>query len=382
MFSKKLASIILTVILLLSPLSIININAVTQSEISAPSAVLIEVTTGKVLYEKNPHEVRPAASLTKIMSALLVLEAVKNGKIAFDTDVTVSAKAAAVPGADVFLVEGEVMSVSDMLKATMVASANDATLALAETLAGSETAFVEKMNTRAKELGMNDTVFKNCNGEEEGGHVTSAFDVAVMSAELLKHEKIIEYSSIWLDTLRGGKTQIVNSNKLLKSYSGITGLKTGTTEEAGSCISASAVKNDMAVCAVVLGCQSGTERFKDATTLLDFGFANYKMANLALPTEGIEELKVSNGMTPTIELECDVNKKVVLSNENSKKITPIIELPESFAAPISPGEQVGVLKYLMEGEMIAQFPIRAKTGSEEMTYKSILDVLLYWLFAF
>ncbi len=233
MLRKAFVSITLCAVLLLSPFVGLKVNALSADSISAPSAVLMESSTGKVLFEKNPHEQRPCASVTKVMTLLLVFEAVDSGKLSLDDEITASEHAAGMGGSDIWLEKGETMSADDMIKATVVVSANDAAVALAEHISGSEDAFVEKMNSRAKELGMNDTVFKNCNGLDEEGHITSAYDVALMSRELTKHEKIFDYTSIWLDNLRGGKTQIVNTNKLLKTYNGITGLKTGTPNDAG-----------------------------------------------------------------------------------------------------------------------------------------------------
>ena len=219
---KKIVSAFLTVLMLSA--CAVQAGAVSVKEITAPSAILVEAETGKVLFEKDCHQVRACASITKVMTMLLVMEAIEDGKINMKDNITASAHAASMGGSDIWLEEGEVMSVHDLIKATAVASANDAAVALAEEVAGSEDAFVEKMNEKAKSLGMKETTFKNCNGLDEEGHLTSAYDVAVMSRELIKHKKIFEFTSIWMDNLRGGKTQIVNTNKLLKTYKGITGL--------------------------------------------------------------------------------------------------------------------------------------------------------------
>ena len=273
---KRLTSLVLVGIMILSFASIrIPVLALSEEEISAPSAVLMEPTTRKILFEKNPHEIRACASITKVMTLILVFEAIEEGKISYEDIVTTSAHAASMGGSDIWLEPGETMSVHDMIKAVVVASANDAAVALAELVSGTEDEFVARMNERAKELGMNDTVFKNCNGLDEEGHLTCAYDVALMSAELIKHEKIFEFSSIWLDYLRDGETQIVNTNKLLKYYKGITGLKTGTTGQAGSCMTATAQRDGLSLVAVVLGCDTGTGRFSDAAKLLDFGFSYY-----------------------------------------------------------------------------------------------------------
>ena len=234
MIKKGFAAVFLAVCM--TVLSTVPALAVDDTLVTAPAAVLMEASTGKILYEKNAHEKRPCASITKVMTLLLVFEAIDGGKLSLDDIITTSAHAASMGGSDIWLEEGETMTADDMIKATVVASANDAAVALAEHISGSEDAFVDRMNARAKELGMNDTTFKNCNGLDEEGHLTSAADVAIMSRELIKHKKIFDYTSIWLDYLRGGETQIVNTNKLLKTYNGITGLKTGTTDDAGCCM--------------------------------------------------------------------------------------------------------------------------------------------------
>ena len=321
MLRKAFVSITLCAVLLLLPFVGLKVNALSADSISAPSAVLMESSTGKVLFEKNTHEQRPCASVTKIMTLLLVFEAVDSGKLSLDDEITASEHAAGMGGSDIWLEKGETMSADDMIKATVVVSANDAAVALAEHISGSEDAFVEKMNSRAKELGMNDTVFKNCNGLDEEGHITSAYDVALMSRELTKHEKIFDYTSIWLDNLRGGKTQIVNTNKLLKTYNGITGLKTGTTNDAGCCMSATATRGDVSLISVVLGCKTGKERFADAAALLDYGFANVSVKELTLPEDMPKSIEVNGGMTDSVKLECKVSSKIVVDKGNSAKIT-------------------------------------------------------------
>ena len=312
MIKKLSLALIIAIIFTAIPVFSVEVNAVTEETITAPSAVLMETSSGKILFEKNPHEQRPCASITKVMTMLLVCEAIDNGKLSLDDTITASAHAASMGGSDIWLEEGETMSADDMIKATVVASANDAAVALAEHLCGSEEVFVEKMNEKASQLGMNDTVFKNCNGLDEDGHITSAYDVAVMSRELMKHEMIFDYTSIWLDNLRDGKTQIVNTNKLLKTYKGITGLKTGTTNDAGCCMAASATRGDMSLVAVVLGCNSGKERFSDAAALLDYGFANFSVTQLKAHEDLPKTIKVENGMQGNIGIGCDVNACIVL----------------------------------------------------------------------
>ena len=278
MKGKRIAAGLLAVLLIGLSVPMRAASALSEEEVKAPAAVLMEAQTGRVLYEKNPHEKRPCASITKVMTLLLVMEALDAGKISLTDTVTTSAHAASMGGSDIWLKEGETMSVDDMLKATVVASANDAAVALAEYVAGSEEDFLRQMNEKAQELGMADTTFKNCNGLDEEGHLTSAYDVAVMSRELMKHKKIFDYTMIWIDYVRDGQTQLVNTNKLIKSYKGITGLKTGTTGQAGSCISATAERDGVQLIAVVLGAANTKDRFSAASTLLDYGFANWSVA--------------------------------------------------------------------------------------------------------
>lgn len=354
--------------------------ALSDDSVTAPSAVLMEASTGKIVYEKNSHEQRPCASVTKVMTLLLVFETIDNGKLSFDDTITASEHAASMGGSDIWLENGETMSADDMIKATVVASANDAAVALAEHLSGSEDAFVEQMNERAKELGMNDTVFKNCNGLDEEGHVTSANDVAIMSRELTKHEKIFDYTSIWLDNLRGGETQIVNTNKLLKTYNGITGLKTGTTDDAGCCMSATATRGDVSLIAVVLGCNTGKERFADAAALLDYGFANIAVKELNIPEDMPTSIDVNGGMEKSVDLRCEVNSNVVVDKSENADIKTELDLPESLDAPIEQDQVVGTLTFTVNGET-QSFDITAEQAVEKTSFGSIFEVLFNSLLA-
>ena len=376
MIKKLSLALIIAIIFTAIPVFSVDVNAVTEETITAPSAVLMETSSGKILFEKNPHEQRPCASITKVMTMLLVCEAIDNGKLSLDDTITASAHAASMGGSDIWLEEGETMSADDMIKATVVASANDAAVALAEHLCGSEEVFVEKMNEKASQLGMKDTVFKNCNGLDEDGHITSAYDVAVMSRELMKHEMIFDYTSIWLDNLRDGKTQIVNTNKLLKTYNGITGLKTGTTNDAGCCMSASAKRGDMSLVAVVLGCNSGKERFSDAAALLDYGFANFSVTQLKAPEDLPKTIKVENGMQGNIGIGCDVNASIVLDKNSSSKIVSKIDLPESIEAPVVSGRKLGTVTYSLDGNAVKSFEITALQDAEKISFASVFSVLL------
>lgn len=376
MIKKLSLALIIAIIFTAIPVFSVDVNAVTEETITAPSAVLMETSSGKILFEKNPHEQRPCASITKVMTMLLVCEAIDKGKLSLDDTITASAHAASMGGSDIWLEEGETMSADDMIKATVVASANDAAVALAEHLCGSEEVFVEKMNEKASQLGMKDTVFKNCNGLDEDGHITSAYDVAVMSRELMRHEMIFDYTSIWLDNLRDGKTQIVNTNKLLKTYNGITGLKTGTTNDAGCCMSASAKRGDMNLVAVVLGCNSGKERFSDAAALLDYGFANFSVTQLKAPEDLPKTIKVENGMQGNIGIGCDVNASIVLDKNSSSKIVSKIDLPESIEAPVVSGQKLGTVTYSLDGNAVKSFEITALQDAEKISFASVFSVLL------
>lgn len=376
MIKKLSLALIIAIIFTAIPVFSVDVNAVTEETITAPSAVLMETSSGKILFEKNPHEQRPCASITKVMTMLLVCEAIDNGKLSLDDTITASAHAASMGGSDIWLEEGETMSANDMIKATVVASANDAAVALAEHLCGSEEVFVQKMNEKANQLGMKDTVFKNCNGLDEDGHITSAYDVAVMSRELMKHEMIFDYTSIWLDNLRDGKTQIVNTNKLLKTYKGITGLKTGTTNDAGCCMAASATRGDMSLVAVVLGCNSGKERFSDAAALLDYGFANFSVTQLKVPDDLPKTIKVENGMQKNIGIGCDINSSIVLDKNSGSKIVSKIDLPESIEAPVASGQKLGTVTYSLDGKAVKSFEITALQDAEKISFASVFSVLL------
>lgn len=369
-------SVILAVILVISPCAVIRGSALTDESVSAPSAVLMDAGTGQVLYEKNSHEVRACASITKVMTLLLVMEALEENKLSLSDTITASSHAASMGGSDIWLESGETMTADEMIRATIVASANDAAVALAEHLCGTEDDFVAKMNERAKELGMKETVFKNCNGLDEEGHVTSAYDVAVMSKELIKHRKILEYSGIWMDELRGGKTQLVNTNKLLKSYKGITGLKTGTTSQAGSCVSATAERDGLSLIAVVLGCSDGKQRFSDAAVLMDFGFSNYMMYKPEIPENAETELSVRNGMESSIKTEVKINGSILSRKGTDKTAESELILPTELTAPVEKGETIGKLIYKSGGEQIAEYPVTADRNVKEINFSDIWKILL------
>lgn len=376
---KKVLSLLLAVALFFGLLCPLAPQAVAETlDLPVPAAVLMEFSTGKVLYEKSAHEKRPCASITKVMTLLLVFEAIDSGVLHYDDVLTASAHAAGMGGSDIWLKEGEQMTVDDLIKACVVMSANDAAVVLAEAVAGTEESFVTRMNARAAELGMADTTFKNCNGLDEDGHLTSAYDVAVMSRALMEHEKIFDYTLIWIDYVRGGQTQLVNTNKLVRSYNGIKGLKTGTTSAAGSCISAAAERNGMTLIGVVLGAENTKDRFSAASSLLDYGFANWKITVPEAPA--LPDLPVTGGMTDTVRLEAAAPQGVLtaVSEQGTLEIAP--ELPESVEAPVEKGQQVGVVRVSMNGETVEEIPVTAAESAEAITFSSAMRYLLEWFF--
>lgn len=348
-------------------------------DILAPSALLVEKDTGAVLYEKEPNERRSCASITKIMTMLLVMEAIDSGDLA-ETDLIVTSEhASSMGGSDIWLEPGESMTVSEMIKAVMISSANDAAVALAEHIAGSEEAFVDKMNERARELSMNNTVFKNCNGLDEEGHLTTAYDISLMTRELMKHKGIFKYSSIWLDYLRDGKTQLVNTNKLLKTYQGITGLKTGTTDDAKCCIVATAKRKNLNLIAIILGAENSKDRFADASKLLDFGFANFISITPNLKDNALPDLKVKNGIKSSVKLSVDFSKDILIEKGAQKDITHFLEVLEETPAPIKKNDIVGKLIYKNGDEVIAEYDVKVADDVEKISFIIALKSLLYEL---
>lgn len=377
-FKKRAVSLLL--VLLVAVAVPVRADAISDEEVKAQSAVLMEATTGKVLYEKNSHEKRPVASITKVMTLLLVMEAIDSGKIALTDTVTASAHAASMGGSDIWLKEGETMTVDDMVKATVIMSANDAAVALAELVAGTEDDFVQQMNARAAQLGMADTTFKNTNGLDEDGHLSSAYDVALMSAELIKHKKIFDYTLTWIDHVRDGKTQLVNSNKLIKTYKGITGLKTGTTAKAGSCISATAERDNVNLISVVLGCSSTDERFASAAQLLDYGFANWSMATPEAPA--LSSVPVTNGMQGAVEAETPETGSLLVPKGKEEEVASQITLAENLEAPVEKGQIIGKITYKLGDETLREVKIRAKNAVAQITFFSAFKILAKYILCF
>ncbi len=371
---KKLSACLLAAAVVVSAFPL-GAAAITAEEVKAPSAALMEAQTGKVLFQKNEHEKRACASITKIMTLLLVMEALDSGKIGLSDKVSVSEHAASMGGSQIWLKVGETMSVDDLLKATVIASANDCAVVLGEYVAGSEEEFVAQMNQRAKQLGMNDTTFKNCYGLDEDGHLTSACDIALMSRELMKHPKIYNYTKTWMDSLRGGKTQLVNTNKLLKSYKGITGLKTGTTGKAGSCMAATAERDGVQLISVVLGCADTKTRFSSAASLLDYGFANWSVAQPAIPKEASNPVPIRNGMEPQVETAIDSGSCILVPKGQTGSVKYRIDMQSNITAPVTKNQVLGKVTCLLGTEVLQEYPIRAKTAVEPITFPSAMRLL-------
>ena len=347
---KRLLSILLAAIILQS-----NVLAAEYvNSTNAKSLLLMEASSGKVLYEYNSHESLPPASVTKIMTLLLICEALERNEISLDSQITASERAKSMGGSTIFLDTNEVMSLEDMIKGIAVASANDACVAVAEHMCGSMESFVVRMNTRAKELGMKDTNFVNCNGLDAENHHTSAYDIAIMSRELLKHKMIQKYTTIWMDTLRNGKFQLANTNKLIRFYQGANGLKTGSTSGAGCCISATAKRDGMQLIAVVMGAPTSKERFAAASELLNYGFANYAVSNYGEKGTPICKVPVLYGKKNNVVALTHSDTSVVVEKGNKDHIKTHINLKKGIKAPIKKGEILGEMIVTLDGETITR----------------------------
>ena len=337
------------------------------------SAVLMEQTTGQVLYEHNPHEQLRPASVTKVMSILLIMEAIDSGRISFTDKVSCSENARSMGGSQIWLNETEQLTVDEMLKAICVVSANDCTVAMAEHLAGSEELFVEQMNQKAKELGMNDTTFKNCHGIDEDGHVTSSYDIALMSRELMtKHPQITKYTTIWMDSLRDGKSELVNTNKLVRNYSGCTGLKTGSTSLALYNLSATATRDNLSLIAVIMKAPNTATRFAEAKKLLDFGFNTYEFKQFNQKGETIMQIPVQKGISVSVEAIIKEDGGILLKKGEDKDITQTIQLPNSISAPISEGQHLGEIVYSKGNDILLTTEIVAKSEVKKMSFGNVL----------
>lgn len=362
-----------TVFSLLAAFALCVSAAAAGPAVSCPSALLMEKQTGTVLFAQDEHTPREPASVTKIMTLLLVMEAIDSGALSYDDVVTGSAHAAGMGGSQIWLKENEQMTVRDLLKAVCIVSGNDAAVALAEHLAGSEDAFVERMNARAQELGMNDTHFVNCTGLPAAGHLTSACDIALMSRELiLHHPDIRQFTTVWMDSLRGGESMLVNTNKLIRFYDGATGLKTGSTGSAGYCLSATAEKNGMELIAVVLKGKTSDERFSDAKSLLNYGFSTWSLVTVT-PDEVLPPVPVMLGVRGTVQPVLTSENTLLVEKTLANGLTKEVALAESVAAPVYAGDTLGQLTVRdTAGNTVAELPILAGEDVGHVTFVQML----------
>lgn len=358
-----------TVFSLLAAFALCVSAAAAGPAVSCPSALLMEKQTGTVLFAKDEHTPREPASVTKVMTLLLTMEAIDSGALSYDDTVTGSAHAASMGGSQIWLKEGEQMRVEELIKAVCIVSGNDAAVALGEHLAGSEEAFVARMNERAKELGMNDTHFVNCTGLPADGHVTSAYDIALMSRELIwHHPDIRRFTTIWMDSLRDGQSMLVNTNKLIRFYPGATGLKTGSTSSAKYCISATAEKDGMELIAVVLGGSTSDKRFSDAKVLLNYGFASYSLVTVT-PESPLPAIPVTLGTQKTVQSVLSPDNALLLEKNRAGGLTQSLTLPESVEAPIEAGEPLGTLDiFSSDGTLLVSLPLLAGESVARVTW--------------
>ena len=382
-FMKRILTFLISLCLLSSAcflpafaasVSMVQENTDASLNLPCKSAILIEQTTGQVLYSQNPDEPLPIASVTKIMTLLLTMEAMERGILKNDDLVPISEHAASMGGSQAYLEPGEAITLDDVLKAVFVSSANDGAVALAELISGSEDAFVAAMNDKAASLGMTNTVFCNPTGLDDGdtGH-SSARDVAIMSKELLAYQEIYAYSTIWIDTIRGGAFGLSNTNKLIRFYPGATGLKTGSTAKAKYCLSASAERNGLKLCAVVLAGESSAERFTAAKTLLDFGFANY---SYFMPEKiELRQMRVRGGTKDSLKPVCPAGGILLLKND-SFGLTPSIKLEKEVSAPVEKGQKLGTVEYQKDGKPVFQLPILAEEKIPKITFPAFMMRLL------
>ena len=375
---KRIVIVLLLVSILCGGLAL-PVGAV-DLQLSAPSAVLMDLATGTVLYETNSHERLAPASVTKVMTLLLIMEAVDSGKISWQDMVTASEAAAAKGGSQVYLKVGETMSVEEMVKSITVSSANDCACAMAEFIAGSEAGFVEKMNARAQELGMEDTHFVNCTGLDDepsaAEHLTSAYDIALMSRELLLHHPDIKrFTTIWMDTVRNGAFGLANTNKLVRFYEGTTGLKTGYTSSAGHCLSASAQREGLELVAVVLHCSSSPDRFQSAKALLDYGFANYALVPVQ-EGEALAPVPVVLGEAGTVQPVASGEEQLLIDKRLRQSVTRTVELQPNVEAPVTQGQRLGTLTIQANGQVLAEVPLVAQEAVARLTWKDLFANIL------
>lgn len=376
---KKIMSIILTILLLtMYPINCYAKDKQNEDEsIKANSVILMSMDTGEVLLKQNEYEHLSPASVTKIMTILIALEAIDSDKISLTDKVTASENAVSMGGSQIWLEVGETMTVDELLKAIVIASANDACTALGEYIAGSSAGFVKMMNDRVKELGLKNTNFENCTGLDDTtkNHYSCAYDLAVISCEVMKHELILDYTTVWLDSLRDGKTELNNTNKLVNTYNSITGLKTGTTSNAGFCVAATACRDNMNLVAVVLDAENSEDRFETAAYLLDYGFANYKLFKPDIDTDKITSVKVINGLEKSIIPNFDNNVSVIVENIN-KDYDYEYKLKESVEAPVTKGDTLGVINIIDGENIIASLELTSPRDIGVINFKYIFKTLI------
>ena len=373
---KKLLCAALCIVMLTSPVYAINTLTDDDIGISAPSAILMEKVTGEVIYEKNSHERLPPASVTKVMTMLLIVEAVERGDISLEDTVIASERAASFGGSCVFLEEGEKMSFHEMLKCICVVSANDCAVAMAEHLCGSEQAFVARMNDRARELGLKDTNFKNCTGLfEDDEHYTSAYDIAVMSRELIRHDMIKDYTTIWMDTIRGGEFGLSNTNKLVYYYDGCTGLKTGFTEKAMYCLSATAEREGVEYIAVIMHADTIDKRNNDAKVLLSYGFANYRLMPLRSP-DVLPPVRVTLGSADSVQPVYDGAEAALVPKNGIGEVSYELDLPDTITAPVEKGQQIGTLRVVSDGKELYSVKLLADSSVGRASFgRTLLELV-------
>lgn len=383
---KKILSLVLILLLtfLQSFVALANEDVNEEINVSAVSAILMDAKSGKILYDKNSHEKLPPASVTKIMTLLLIMEALDSGRLKLDDKVTISERASSMGGSQLFLEPGESKPVEDLIKGIAVASANDGCVAMAEHIYGSEEAFVKKMNERAKQLKMNDTNFINTNGLPVENHYTSAHDIAIMSKELLKHEQIFKYLTIWMDEISVGKQNkkigLVNTNKLIRFYKGANGIKTGFTNEAKFCLSASAIRDNLNLIAVVLGAPTSKDRFNDASSLLNYGFANYETIKIYDKGELVQKVKLDKASTESVKLICKDPLYILTKKGESKEFKKKITIYDGLKFPISAGEKLGEIniyqgsKIILKSDLVS--PDEIKRAGYAKMFRKVLDNIL------
>ena len=364
---KRVISLILVLSFVLSfP---ICANAAENKKSNVKSSILMSLDTGDVIKQNNAYKHLSPASVTKLMSILLILEAIDSGKIKLTDEVAATENAVSKGGSQIWLEVGEKMSVNDLFKAVVIASANDACTLLGEYVAGSDSAFVDMMNKRVETLGLKNSHFENCTGldDEVTNHYSCAYDLAVIAKEVMKHKLILKYSTVWLDSLRNGKTELNNTNKMINKYNGMTGLKTGTTSNAGFCLCATATRDGISFVSVVLGAQTSDERFAVTQELLDYGFANYKLDNIKIDNSKLKTVKVKNGVDKSITPKCELNKKLLLP-KNSDKITYEYSFLDEVKAPVKKGDKLGVITVYSGNKKISSIELKSDKNIKSVTF--------------